>query len=60
MEKVFEFLNAKPFAVTPEHKKNIQIYTKQMEPSTRKFLKDYFTPYNEELYKLLGVNFNWA
>jgi len=31
----------------------------KMNPSTRKKLLEYFKPYNERLYKLLGINFHW-
>ncbi len=31
----------------------------KMEFSTRTQLIDYFRPYNEKLYKFLGINFNW-
>lgn len=30
-----------------------------MKDETRKVLREYFKPYNEELYKFLGVDFNW-
>ena len=32
---------------------------KKMKESTRKTLEDFFKPYNERLYKLLGQNFSW-
>lgn len=31
----------------------------RMKTSTRKKLKEYFEPYNQELYKYLGRNFGW-
>lgn len=30
-----------------------------LHPSTRQYLKDYFKPYNEELWELLGVDYGW-
>lgn len=30
-----------------------------MEPKTRKELNEFFQPYNDELYKLIGQNFAW-
>ena len=31
----------------------------KMNPETRKKLIDFFKPYNDELYKFLGINFDW-
>lgn len=30
-----------------------------MNPSTRKYLIEFFKPYNQELYESLGMDFNW-
>jgi len=52
------------FLELPEYK--LQQYTQfkmrkypSMTNEIRKKLSNYFTPYNKELYKLLGINFNW-
>lgn len=34
-------------------------YVEPMNPETRKRLEDYFTPYNQRLYKYLGKDFGW-
>lgn len=34
-------------------------YTKTMEPDTRLILKEFYKPYNEELYDLLGRDMGW-
>ena len=31
----------------------------QMNPSTRRWLEDYFEPHNQRLYEYLGVDFGW-
>ena len=31
----------------------------QIDPSFRKQLKDYFKPYNDQLYQFLGINYHW-
>ncbi len=30
-----------------------------MDPVVRKKIEQYYKPHNEELYKLIGMNFNW-
>jgi len=43
--------------------KEYEMYNSRKYPSmkeeTRKFLKEYFKPYNDELYKFLGIDFGW-
>ncbi|SVD45487.1 uncharacterized protein METZ01_LOCUS398341, partial [marine metagenome] len=39
-------------------KQNKIVYPK-MKDSTRDFLVDYFKPYNEKLFELLGERFDW-
>jgi len=56
--QVLDFLELSPHEL-PEYKKlrhrNYQI----MNPNTRKKLFEYFKPFNEKLYKFLGINFHW-
>ena len=58
LDKIFEFLNLSSFQLKQEERWNVGKYEK-MKASTRKILVDYFKPYNERLYKLLGQNFGW-
>tara|TARA_B000000460_G_scaffold216992_1_gene166859 strand:- start:67 stop:627 length:561 start_codon:yes stop_codon:yes gene_type:complete len=58
LDKIFEFLNLSSFELKQEERWNVGKYEK-MKASTRKILVDYFKPYNERLYKLLGQNFGW-
>ena len=58
LDKIFEFLNLSSFELKQEERWNVGKYEK-MKESTRKTLIDYFKPYNERLYKLLGQNFGW-
>ena len=58
LDKIFEFLNVPHFKLRQEERWNVGKY-KKMKESTRKTLEDFFKPYNERLYKLLGQNFSW-
>jgi len=42
-----------------EYKKLRERKYVKMNPDTRKKLSEYFKPYNERLYSLIGKNFNW-
>ena len=37
---------------------NVQNYP-EMKPKTRKFLQDFFRPYNEKLFEIIGKRFDW-
>jgi Sulfotransferase domain len=61
LEKTCGFLNI-PFSRMPEIKihKNKGGYDKESIPGeVINYLKEYFRPYNEELYSLLGRDFGW-
>jgi hypothetical protein len=57
-KQVFEFLGVKPFEIilTKEHKKSDY---PPMKPETRQQLKEYFEPFNQQLYQLTGRDFGW-
>lgn len=38
---------------------NIGNYEKQMPAETQAFLREFYKPYNEKLYELLGYDFDW-
>ena len=58
MNAVFKFLKISGFEIPNAKKVNVSQYNK-MEPKSRKLLIDFFRPYNEELYKLIGRDFGW-
>jgi len=58
LPQVFDFLGVKHYEIDVLKKYNIGHY-ETMNPMTNKFLKNFFKPHNEKLYKLLGRNFNW-
>ena len=53
------FLNLPDFQFSDFPKYNPVRY-EAMEPDTRTMLQDYFNPYNEQLYRLLGRDFEWS
>ena len=56
--QVFSFLGLPEYKVKNPQKQKAAKYP-QMSPETRKFLADYFRPYNQQLYDLLGRKFEW-
>jgi len=58
VNRIFEFLQLP--SVNVDTSKILKKYTFQkINPETRKQLSDYFKPFNERLYSLIGENFNW-
>ncbi|MEH1918615.1 sulfotransferase domain-containing protein [Nostoc sp.] len=57
-KQVLKFLNLPESKPKNYLKYNCGCYP-EMAPTTRKYLNDYFKPYNEELYEYLGKNFGW-
>jgi hypothetical protein len=55
---VLKFLNLPGYKLRTTRKSNVGRYS-QMNPATREKLIKYFKPYNEQLYKLLGQEYNW-
>jgi len=57
-QKVLDFLELPKWR--PEKFGKYNVFEKsEMNSETRKKLVEFFKPHNEELYKLLGVNYNW-
>ncbi len=56
--EVLKFLRLHPFELKKYEKIRKREYEK-MNPDIRKKLIEYFKPHNEELYELLGKNFQW-
>jgi len=53
------FLNLPDYQFSDFPKYNPVRY-EAMEPGTRTMLQDYFDPYNNQLYRLLGTDFGWS
>ena len=58
MNDVFQFLGLPIFDIPNTKKVNVLQYSK-MNPETRELLINFFKPYNEKLFGLLGKKFNW-
>ncbi len=59
LREVEAFLGIPPMARPPEEEYNVGRYTQPVAPETRARLADYFRPYNEQLYRLVGRDFGW-
>jgi len=57
-QQVLDFLNLPKFELNSFKAYKMRKYSSISE-ETRKKLADYFRPYNEQLYQLLGRNFDW-
>ena len=55
---VFHFLGLKEHTIPDLKKRNTTKYL-EMKSETRKMLYEFYTPYNNELEKLLGMKFDW-
>ncbi len=58
LEKIFRFLGVSNHKINDLTKRNEAKYP-PMNPDTREMLLDYFRPYNEKLYLLLGCRLDW-
>ena len=58
MNDIFQFLGLPIFDIPNTKKANVLQYSK-MNPETRELLINFFKPYNEKLFGLLGKKFNW-
>ena len=58
MNEIFDFLELEHFDIPDNSKKN-KIHYETMKKETRDNLIDFFRPYNEKLYSLMGKNFDW-
>lgn len=58
MNKVYEFLGLPKMKHEQFQKVFSHEYTK-MDEKTNKYLKEYFKPYNQQLYDYLNVDYNW-
>lgn len=58
LEEIFNFLGVKMEKISLSRHPDINRYT-PMNPETRKKLIEYFQPFNQQLYRFLGVDFDW-
>jgi hypothetical protein len=58
LEEIFKFLELPAVEIKDLTKQNKREYPK-MKENTRDKLIDYFRPYNEELFRMLGRRFKW-
>ncbi len=57
--QTLKFLGLSPLELDEYHRYKKNKEQSKIEPKFRKQLEDYFKPYNEKLYKLIGQNFHW-
>ena len=58
MNNIFDFLGLSHYDIPDNSKKN-KLHYEVMKKETRIDLIEFFRPYNEKLYSLIGRNFNW-
>ena len=57
--RILSFLKLPKIKLPEYHIIRKGVYKQSMNSSTREKLKEFFSPYNEELYKKTGINFGW-
>lgn len=57
---IFEFLECEPFQITDLKRYNYTPDVSVCDESMRKYLEEYFRPYNEQLFKLIGRDLKWG
>ena len=57
-DDIFQFLELPIHKINNPEKKKVEKYA-SMNSNTRQQLLDYFRPYNSDLYKLIGKEFDW-
>lgn len=58
--QVFEFLGLEPFTIPRSDIKRKGEYLTNMSEETRRKLDEFYAPYNEKLYQLVGTNMGWG
>ena len=58
LKKIFLFLGISDYPISFKDKKNVGKY-REMNSETRKYLSNYFLPYNRQLESLLDKKFPW-
>ncbi|KAI2499746.1 [heparan sulfate]-glucosamine 3-sulfotransferase-like protein [Fragilaria crotonensis] len=52
--KIFKWLGVPPYEISAQKKGMVTTYSSTLKPGTRQLLEDFYYPYNQRLYKLLG------
>jgi hypothetical protein len=58
VDRVFDFLELDPHKVPDTERKNTRAYDK-IDPAVERRLREFYAPYNEQLFELLGRRFKW-
>ena len=59
-KQVLDYLNLPDWVPKKYQKYNYNRYSQRIKPETKKYLKQYFEPHNQNLYELLGKDFGWS
>jgi hypothetical protein len=62
LNKIIRFLGVSPYAWNSDKLSvtyNKRTYQQNMSESTRTTLREFYEPYNKNLYELLGIDFDW-
>jgi len=60
LNKIYNFLGIEPAKINIKKQYNTGNYKDAMPENTRTYLQQYYQPYNQELQKILGVDFHWS
>jgi len=58
-QMVLDFIGVKPYELKKHRRHNSTEHISDMNPLTRELLQAYYKPHNEQLYTLLGKDFQW-
>ena len=58
-KQVLDYLNLPDWSPKKYQKYNYNLYSQRINPETKKYLREYFEPHNQNLYKLLDRDFGW-
>jgi hypothetical protein len=59
MNKVFKFIDLPEEDIADVEKKNTRNYQNSLKSETKQRLEEFYQPYNERLFKLLGYEMEW-
>jgi len=59
LNEMFEFVGVPPHPIEDLVAYNTNTYEEPMPPETRAKLREFFRPYNEELFQFLGKRYDW-
>lgn len=59
LQQIFEFVGVDPFEIQDLKPRNVASNRSKVKPEVYSYLNDYFRPHNQELYDLLGKDYQW-